>query len=173
MIDPDGFRHNVGVVLVNAEGNVFWGRRYRQSDVWQFPQGGIKTGEQPQQALFRELYEELGLRERDVTIVAESPGPHYYRFPPPMVKVEDQEPYIGQKQHYFMLRLNKEPASFNFESTDTPEFSQFRWVSYWYPLQAATAFKQAVYRQVLCDFRRYLQGIVTDVGSTSSHHSRN
>jgi len=60
VIDSDGFRPNVGIVIANDCGQVLWARRVGQS-AWQFPQGGINDGETPEQALYRELYEEVGL----------------------------------------------------------------------------------------------------------------
>ena len=69
MIDKHGYRSNIGIISANKRGQVFWGKRARQ-DAWQFPQGGIQSGEQPEEALFRELREETGLVEKDVRIVA-------------------------------------------------------------------------------------------------------
>ncbi|WP_287031182.1 NUDIX domain-containing protein, partial [Pseudomonas sp. UBA6310] len=65
MIDPDGFRPNVGIILTNDVGQVLWARRINQ-DSWQFPQGGINDRETPEEALYRELTEEVGLEEQDV-----------------------------------------------------------------------------------------------------------
>ena len=58
MLDKDGYRPNVGIILVNQRNEVFWGKRIREHS-WQFPQGGIKRGESPEQAMFRELHEKL------------------------------------------------------------------------------------------------------------------
>ena len=69
MLDKDGYRPNVGIILLNHRNEVFWGKRVKQHS-WQFPQGGIKHGESPEQAMFRELYEEIGLRQEHVRIVA-------------------------------------------------------------------------------------------------------
>ena len=60
MIDPDGYRPNVGIVLMRADGQVFWARRVRR-DGWQFPQGGMRSDETPAEAMYRELQEETGL----------------------------------------------------------------------------------------------------------------
>ncbi len=70
MIDSDGFRPNVGIILTNDQGQLLWARRVGGQDAWQFPQGGINPNETPEQALYRELHEEIGLRQQDVAAVA-------------------------------------------------------------------------------------------------------
>ena len=69
MLDRDGFRPNVGIILLNQKNQVFWGKRIRTHS-WQFPQGGIDRGESPEQAMFRELHEEIGLKPEHVRILA-------------------------------------------------------------------------------------------------------
>ena len=83
MLDRDGFRPNVGIILVNGRNEVFWGKRIREHS-WQFPQGGIDQGESAQQALFRELYEEVGLKSDDVKIVQQSKRWLRYHIPEKM-----------------------------------------------------------------------------------------
>ena len=61
MLDKEGYRPNVGIILANSRNEVFWGKRVNQH-AWQFPQGGIKHGETPVQAMYRELEEEIGSR---------------------------------------------------------------------------------------------------------------
>ena len=61
MIDSDGYRSNVGIILRNADGRLLWARRVGQ-DAWQFPQGGIAETETPEEAMYRELHEEIGLQ---------------------------------------------------------------------------------------------------------------
>ena len=78
MIDKDGYRINVGIVLVNRVGHVFWGKRIGQ-DAWQFPQGGIDLGETPEACLQREMHEEIGATH--FTVVAQTPGFLRYDFP--------------------------------------------------------------------------------------------
>ena len=68
MIDNNGYRPNVGIMLSNGKGQLLWARRIKSVDSWQFPQGGIKSGETPEEALYRELYEEIGLNAKDVKI---------------------------------------------------------------------------------------------------------
>lgn len=103
VIDGDGFRPNVGIVICNRNGQVLWARRYGQHS-WQFPQGGVDDGETPEQAMFRELYEEIGLKQDDVTILATSRNWLKYRLPKRLIRWESKPVCIGQKQKWFLLR---------------------------------------------------------------------
>ena len=79
MIDADGFRPNVGIIIANSQGQLLWARRVGQN-AWQFPQGGISKGESPEQAMYRELDEEVGLQPEDVEIIAQTEGWLKYDF---------------------------------------------------------------------------------------------
>ncbi len=104
MIDEDGFRPNVGIILANAQGQVLWARRVGQ-DAWQFPQGGIAENETPEQALFRELHEEIGLKQEHVRIVSCTQGWLRYRLPKRFLRYRSKPLCIGQKQKWFLLML--------------------------------------------------------------------
>ncbi len=148
VIDADGYRPNVGIILANQEGEVFWARRIGQ-DSWQFPQGGIKKDETPEQALFRELREEVGLMPTDVEIIACTRGWLRYRLPKKMVRYNSQPVCVGQKQKWFLLRMLSPDAHVCVHHSDSPEFDGWRWVSYWYPLGQVVSFKREVYRRAL------------------------
>ena len=148
MIDAEGFRPNVGIVLANARGEVLWARRAGQ-DAWQFPQGGIQGQETPEEALYRELNEEIGLSEHHVEIVACTRGWLRYRLPERLVRQNSAPVCIGQKQKWFLLRMLADDASVQLDSADKPEFDHWRWVSYWYPLSQIIAFKREVYRRAM------------------------
>ena len=104
VIDSDGFRPNVGIILANDVGQVLWARRINQ-DAWQFPQGGINPHESPEEALYRELNEEVGLEQPDVQILACTRGWLRYRLPQRLVRSNSQPLCIGQKQKWFLLLL--------------------------------------------------------------------
>ena len=131
MIDDDGYRPNVGIVICNRQGQVMWARRFGQHS-WQFPQGGINPGESAEQAMYRELFEEVGLSRKDVRILAST--------------------RIGQKQKWFLLQLVSGDAEINMQTSSTPEFDGWRWVSYWYPVRQVVSFKRDVYRRVMKEF---------------------
>jgi len=148
LIDPDGFRPNVGIILTNAERRLFWGRRAGES-AWQFPQGGIKSDETPKQAMFRELQEEVGLYPQHVTLLGSTKHWLRYRLPRRFIRRRCTPICIGQKQVWFMLRVNCGEDTFRLDTYDRPEFDTWRWVKYWQPLQEVVYFKRRVYRQAL------------------------
>lgn len=148
MIDADGFRPNVGIILANDCGQVLWARRIHQSS-WQFPQGGIHPRETAEEALFRELYEEVGLEHQDVEVLACTRGWLRYRLPQRMVRRHSQPVCIGQKQKWFLLRLASSEDRVRMDLSSKPEFDGWRWVSYWYPLGQVVSFKRDVYRRAM------------------------
>ncbi len=148
MIDADGYRPNVGIILANNRGQVLWARRIRQ-DSWQFPQGGINANESAEDALYRELYEEVGLQPDDVRVLACTRGWLRYRLPQRMVRRHSQPVCIGQKQKWFLLQLVGDENNVRMDRSGKPEFDGWRWVSYWYPLGQVISFKREVYRRAL------------------------
>ncbi|SDB18917.1 putative (di)nucleoside polyphosphate hydrolase [Pseudidiomarina indica] len=151
MIDAEGFRANVGIIICNEQGQVFWARRFGQHS-WQFPQGGIDGGETPEQAMYRELWEEVGLKPEQVEIIYASRHWLRYRLPKRLVRREQRPTCIGQKQKWFLLRLKCSEKDVNVMQSQHPEFDDWRWVSYWYPVRQVVSFKREVYRRVLKEF---------------------
>ena len=147
-LDSKGFRPNVGMVLTNSQGQVLWARRVGQQNAWQFPQGGIAPGETPIEALYRELYEEVGLRSENVEILGQTQGWLRYRLPKRLNRSNSPQ-FRGQKQKWFLLRLISDEAHLNVSLTEKPEFDHWKWVSYWYPLRQVVSFKRQVYRRAL------------------------
>lgn len=148
MIDEQGYRPNVGIILANERGALLWARR-RGQNAWQFPQGGIQEGETPEQAMFRELGEEIGLEAADVQVLACTQGWLRYRLPPQFMRHRKDPAFVGQKQKWFLLRLLSDDERVRVDAHGTPEFDHWRWVSYWYPLGQIVAFKREVYRRAL------------------------
>ena len=148
VIDSEGFRANVGIVLMRGAGEVFLGRRAGGRG-WQFPQGGMRAGESLEQAVFRELNEEIGLEQGDVELVGHTARWLRYRLPARYVRRNQQPLCIGQKQRWFLLRLRREPTTFEFERTDEPEFDEWRWASFWEPVREVIYFKRTVYQRAL------------------------
>lgn len=151
MIDADGFRPNVGIIICNQQGQVFWARRYGQHS-WQFPQGGINEDESAEQAMYRELNEEVGLDPADVKLLACSRGWLRYRLPKRLIREGSKPLCIGQKQRWFLLQLQGAESRFDLAKSGHPEFDQWRWVSYWYPVRQVVSFKREVYRRAMKEF---------------------
>lgn len=148
MIDSDGFRANVGIILANTQGQVLWAKRIGH-DSWQFPQGGIDYGETPLDAMYRELHEEVGLYPQHVELLAVTKDWLRYRLPKRYVRTNQEPLCIGQKQKWFLLRLDESNAQHIRFDTSKPEFDEWQWVSYWYPLNQVVAFKRGVYQKAL------------------------
>ena len=147
-IDAEGFRANVGIILCDRRGLVLMGGRVGQ-DAWQFPQGGIRHEESPEQAMYRELQEEIGLRPDDVAVLGSTADWLRYRLPDQYVRRRMRPLCIGQKQRWFLLRLLVAESCLQLDTTPTPEFDRWRWVNFWQPLRDVIYFKREVYRQAL------------------------
>jgi putative (di)nucleoside polyphosphate hydrolase len=148
MIDPDGYRPNVAIVLMNDERRVFWAQR-SSNDGWQFPQGGMRSDETPREAMYRELREETGLPPDLVELIGSTPGWLRYRLPRRYQRHYSKPLCIGQKQVWFLLRFLGDDSAFSLDSCEEPEFCTYRWVDFWYPVDHVITFKRAVYRKAL------------------------
>ncbi len=148
VIDSKGYRLNVGIILANDAGRVFWARRAGQQ-AWQFPQGGIRRNEQPVEAMYRELAEETGLQPHQVELMGQTREWLYYQLPARYIRRRSYPVCIGQKQCWFMLRLIADDRHVDVAATDQPEFDDWCWVDYWQPPQEVIFFKRAVYRRAL------------------------
>ena len=135
MIDANGYRANVGMIICNHDNHVLWARRIGE-DAWQFPQGGIRRCESPEEAMLRELREEVGTDK--VHILGRTRD--WLRYDVPSARGR----YRGQKQIWFLLRFEGCEEDINL-GTPQPEFDAWRWVDYWMPLSQIIAFKRQVY----------------------------
>lgn len=155
MIDRDGYRPNVGIVLVNGRNDVFWAKRLREH-AWQFPQGGIQHGETPEEAMYRELHEEVGLGAGHVQVLGRTRDWLRYDVPRHWIRRESRAHYRGQKQIWFLLRLTGRDSDVCLRRSDKPEFDAWRWTPYWVPLDTVVDFKREVYSQALSELSRFV-----------------
>jgi putative (di)nucleoside polyphosphate hydrolase len=111
----------------------------------------VRRGESLEQALYRELEEEIGVAKADVSLLGHTDRWLRYRLPARYVRRNQQPVCIGQKQRWFLLRLKHDHAAFDFTRTAEPEFDQFRWTQYWEPVKEVIYFKRAVYARALTE----------------------
>ena len=148
MIDPDGYRPNVAIVLIKDGRKVFWAHR-ASNDGWQFPQGGMHTDETPEEAMYRELLEETGLQTHHVEVLGSTPGWLRYRLPNRYLRRDSKPLCIGQKQVWFLLKMLTDDSDVDLGNTHSPEFIDYRWVDFWYPVEHVISFKRKVYQRAL------------------------
>ena len=148
MIDTEGYRSNVGIIICNPDGQLLWARRIGE-DGWQFPQGGIKKNESPEQALYRELEEEVGLKARDVELLGSTRGWLRYQLPRHMCRHNRTRGFVGQKQIWFLLKLTASEGQVCLDASAEPEFDHWRWVSPEVTVNEVIEFKRSVYLRAL------------------------
>jgi putative (di)nucleoside polyphosphate hydrolase len=147
-IDPEGYRANVGIILTNNENKLLLGGRIGAKG-WQFPQGGLHAGESSEEAMFRELREEVGLAPNDVDLLGCTRDWLRYRLPDQFIRKKSEPLCIGQKQRWYMLRLIGDDERVQLDKSDSPEFDRWRWVDYWRPVNEVIYFKRRVYALAL------------------------
>ena len=156
IVDEQGYRLNVGIILVNDAGRVFVGRRIGH-DTWQFPQGGVGEGESPEEAMTRELDEEIGLMAEDIEILGCTKHWLRYRLPKQYIRHNQKPLVIGQKQKWFLLKLISSEQKIRLDVSESPEFDSWRWTDYSQPSKDVIYFKQQVYRQALKELKPLLK----------------
>lgn len=156
MFYPDGYRPNIGIILVNKDNQVFFAKRSKEN-AWQFPQGGKHEREAFDECMYRELKEEIGLESHHVEIIARTRSWLYYNVPRDWVKSGSN--YKGQKQIWYLLRFVGHDHHVNLRNEKPYEFDAWRWVDYHYPATRVVYFKREVYQQALKELVKYLDGV--------------
>lgn len=156
MIDEDGYRPNVASVIINKDNKILWAKRVDE-DNWQFPQGGIQKGETPEQAMYREVYEEVGLKKNSFEILGRSADWLKYDVPEKFIKTYWQGRYKGQKQIWFLLKFIGSDDLINLNLHDSPEFDDWKWENFWHPLQDVVDFKKEVYSAALNELWQFVE----------------
>ena len=149
-IKEKGYRLNVGIIVANSDGKLLYCKR-KNSDNWQFPQGGIDRNEDPFLAALRELYEEVGIQKDKVNLIKESENWYKYDLPRKYKKNNFLwNDFKGQKQKWFLFKLIGE-VMIDLNNENNPEFDEFDWVDYWKPLDEIVEFKREIYKKVLSE----------------------
>lgn len=151
MVDK-GYRSNVGIIVANKHGKLLLCKR-KGMNSWQFPQGGIDYGEKPLKAAIRELKEEVGITSKSVQLIEYLD--HWLKYDIPKKSRRRKlinSNFKGQKQKWFLFKIT-EDVEITFENDPDNEFDDFKWVSYWYPLNVIVSFKEKVYCEALSKLR--------------------
>ncbi|MGH8274789.1 MAG: RNA pyrophosphohydrolase [Gammaproteobacteria bacterium] len=149
-IDREGFRACVGIIISRGGGEVLWARSLKNHG-WQFPQGGIDVGETAEEAMLRELHEEVGLDAAQVRVLGRTDGWLYYRLPLRYQRKHASPRCVGQKQIWFVLELTAPETSIRLNAVDHPEFDRWRWAEWWHAVGDAIFFKRQVYDLALTE----------------------
>ena len=150
MLDENGYRYNVGIVIINDKQQVFWAKRTGKA-AWQFPQGGIKRGELIEQAMYRELKEETGIENSDVKILGRTKNWLYYDVPRNLIKKENRNFYKGQRQIWYLVRFDGQDKNIFFPYSQSSEFDAWKWVDFSAPPNMVIDFKKDVYSSALLE----------------------
>ncbi len=154
-----GYRPNVGMMIINRDGRVWMGLRSHSEGMtyrMQMPQGGIDKGENPTQAVYREMREETGLHPKDVQLLAVSKKWYKYDLPE---SVRRRRSIRGQRQKWFLFLLTAHEDAFNLTSDVYQEFIDYKWTPLDEVATSVVPFKQEVYQHVIDDFRPYIDKI--------------
>ncbi|MBB4859764.1 putative (di)nucleoside polyphosphate hydrolase [Novosphingobium chloroacetimidivorans] len=149
------YRPCVGVMLVNAHGKAFVGKRIdnREGDWWQMPQGGVDKGEDLRAAVLRELWEETGVKEEHVSLIAQTKEELLYDLPEHLMGKLWGGKYRGQRQTWFLARFEGQDADIDLNAHKPPEFCEWQWLEPELLPEMIVPFKKRVYRTVLDEFR--------------------
>lgn len=167
----DGYRPNVGIIICNPQGQVFWARRINQ-DGWQFPQGGVSRNESLLDAMYRELFEETGLSKPQVKVVAHTKRWLHYDLPKKFLRGQRKSTrrrvrFKGQKQVWFLLELLEDDSVVDLTSgPETPEFDKWRWVEAEFAVDNIVDFKRAVYRKAMAELADHLPAVSAENAQT-------
>ena len=148
MIDKDGYRKNIGIILCNSKNELLICKRIKENS-WQFPQGGFEKNESSEDAMFRELFEEIGLQKNNVAILGKTKKWLKYDLPKKYQRKTNNQLCVGQKQIWFLLRLISSDQCINLRTSKKTEFDGWEWVSEKTPLEIVISFKKNVYIKAL------------------------
>ena len=158
-MDKKNYRKGVGIIIVDSKGQFFLGKRIGK-EAWQFPQGGIDEGESPENALYRELYEETGLKKETVEILAKSNKWLVYHIP--HIFQRHNKKLDGAMQKWYLLILIDNDSKINLDASGHAEFDDWKWGDKKTAIKSVIRFKRDVYKSILNEFQDVLDGLVNN-----------
>ena len=145
-------RKAVGAIILNSKNQIIVFQRKDYPNSWQGPEGGIDAGETPIEAIYRELYEEVGLTKNDFDIIASRDESFKYFF-----NEEGKKKYSidGQEKYFFVVKLKNDNFKFKFDTKkDEIEFLNYRILDKNEDiLKTIPLFKQKMYKEILEYFK--------------------
>ncbi len=155
-LDPNDYRPNVGMMIINNQKKIFVGKRIdHPSNFWQMPQGGIDPQEKPVVAALREMEEEVGIKKNKVQLLNQISDWYYYTIPKDLAQTLWKGRYKGQRQKWFLYKFEGTESDINIH-TEHPEFSDFKWVTKDFLVPNIVPFKKEIYSKLLEEFKNYL-----------------
>ena len=155
-LDPNDYRPNVGMMIINNQKKIFVGKRIdHPSNFWQMPQGGIDPQEKPVVAALREMEEEVGIKKNKVQLLNQISDWYYYTIPKDLAQTLWKGRYKGQRQKWFLYKFEGTESDINIH-TEHPEFSDFKWVTKDFLVPNIVPFKKEIYKKLLEEFSNYL-----------------
>lgn len=147
--DDNLYRSNVACVILHNN-NIFAAKRVNgEGNIWQMPQGGVGKGETLEDAILRELMEEIGTN--NIKILRQSKYNRYYKIPQHLIHQNWLGKYIGQKQRWFLAEFTGQDSDINI-NTEIPEFSEWKWLTTNDLIKQSVHFKRDIYRDVFAEF---------------------
>ncbi|MCW1926485.1 NUDIX domain-containing protein [Luteolibacter arcticus] len=146
------FRPNVAALMVKPQGQLLVCERWTIPGAWQFPQGGVDDGETLEQALFREVREEIGFSPQHYELLSYRTGYRYLYPEEVRFKKMRKHGCHGQEQTYYHCLVKADAPEVNVNQRPR-EFGAYRWIlPEEFDLDWLPDFKRDVYRQVMLDF---------------------
>ncbi len=150
----EAYRPSVGIVLFNNDGQILIAERIEGKNAWQFPQGGIDEGETIEEAVFREMEEEIGTRNAEVLGMTDK---WFYDDFPPHVIGKFEKQYRGQRQKWVALRFKGKDSDIALDKYKIPEFKNWRWIEIDKAVEYVLHFRGKTYKKILEEFSKYVK----------------
>ena len=140
------------MMILNDKNEILVGRRLDYpSGFWQMPQGGIDDNENPEEAVWREMMEEVGTNNAEL-IKMSSQWINYNIPQDTLDRLPWGKRYVGQTQKWFVFRFTGQESDINV-GTENPEFSEWKWAKFNSLVDNIVPFKRDVYKKILEEFK--------------------